>query len=172
MFVLRRAQHERLLNSVAHYPVRPEPVEGRTAAIPQCLRRGRMHCPSCGSGNPEEARFCIECGVPLQNRCASCGFENLPRAKFCAACGTPLTVQPPVLKPQSLTPNPQPPVNYTPPHLAQRILAEQAALEARGAPDGERKTITALFADIKDSPRSSKTSIPRKPAASSIRCSR
>jgi class 3 adenylate cyclase len=28
---------------------------------------------------------------------------------------------------------------------------EQAAMEARGAPDGERKTITALFADIKDS---------------------
>ena len=50
-----------------------------------------MHCPSCGSGNPEEARFCIECGVPLQNRCASCGLENLPRAKFCAACGTPLS---------------------------------------------------------------------------------
>jgi predicted ATPase/class 3 adenylate cyclase len=35
--------------------------------------------------------------------------------------------------------------------LAERILAEQAALEARGAPDGERKTITALFADIKGS---------------------
>jgi len=43
-------------------------------------------------------------------------------------------------------------VAYTPKHLAERILAEQAALEARGAPDGERKTITALFADIKGSP--------------------
>jgi class 3 adenylate cyclase/predicted ATPase len=39
-------------------------------------------------------------------------------------------------------------VSYTPRHLAERILAEQAALEARGAPDGERKTITALFADM------------------------
>jgi class 3 adenylate cyclase len=38
------------------------------------------------------------------------------------------------------------PIAYTPPHLA-----EQAALEARGDPDGERKTITALFADIKGS---------------------
>ena len=37
-------------------------------------------------------------------------------------------------------------IAYTPPHLA-----EQAALEARGDPDGERKTITALFADIKGS---------------------
>src|SRR5215831_21011878 len=45
----------------------------------------------------------------------------------------------------------QPPVNYTPPHLAERIRAEQAVLEARGASEGERKTITALFADIQDS---------------------
>src|SRR5262245_13423708 len=43
------------------------------------------------------------------------------------------------------------PIAYTPRHLAERILAEQAALAARGAPDGERKTITALFADIKGS---------------------
>jgi class 3 adenylate cyclase/predicted ATPase len=43
------------------------------------------------------------------------------------------------------------PVTYTPPHLAERIRAEQAALEARGVSDGERKTITALFADLKGS---------------------
>jgi class 3 adenylate cyclase/predicted ATPase len=40
------------------------------------------------------------------------------------------------------------PVHYTPPHLAERILAEQAAMEARGGTGGERKTITALFADM------------------------
>jgi class 3 adenylate cyclase len=43
------------------------------------------------------------------------------------------------------------PIMCTPRHLAERILAEQQALEARGAPDGERKTITVLFADIKGS---------------------
>jgi class 3 adenylate cyclase len=43
------------------------------------------------------------------------------------------------------------PVNYTPPHLAERIQAEQAAMEMRGATNGERKTITALFADLKGS---------------------
>jgi class 3 adenylate cyclase len=48
------------------------------------------------------------------------------------------------------TPAPRP-LSYTPPHLAERILAEREALEARGAPDGERKTITALFADLKGS---------------------
>ncbi len=48
-------------------------------------------------------------------------------------------------------PEPQPPSAYTPPHLAERIRAEQAAMESRGAADGERKTITALFVDLKGS---------------------
>ena len=43
------------------------------------------------------------------------------------------------------------PILYTPKHLAERILAEQSAMEARGALEGERKTVTALFADIKNS---------------------
>jgi len=43
------------------------------------------------------------------------------------------------------------PISYTPPHLAERIRAEHAAMEARGMTDGERKTITALFADLKGS---------------------
>src|SRR5215510_8711199 len=52
----------------------------------------------------------------------------------------------------SRPPSPPPtPGSYTPPHLAERIRAEQAALEARGVTDGERKTITALFADLKGS---------------------
>src|SRR4029434_1104140 len=46
---------------------------------------------------------------------------------------------------------PQSPANYTPPHLAERIRAAQAALESRGSAEGERKTITALFADLKGS---------------------
>jgi len=57
----------------------------------------------------------------------------------------------PAASPHSLTPSPQPPVSYTPSHLADRIRAEHAAMEARGVTDGERKTITALFADLKGS---------------------
>lgn len=53
----------------------------------------------------------------------------------------------PVPGPQSLAPGP---ISYTPAHLVQRILAEQAAQEAR-APEGERKAISVLFADIKGS---------------------
>ena len=50
--------------------------------------------------------------------------------------------------PSSPPAQPHSPASYTPPHLAERIRAEQAALEARGVTDGERKTITALFADL------------------------
>jgi class 3 adenylate cyclase/tetratricopeptide (TPR) repeat protein len=39
----------------------------------------------------------------------------------------------------------QPPLTYTPPHLTEKILASRAALE------GERKQVTILFADLKDS---------------------
>ena len=52
---------------------------------------------------------------------------------------------------QQSVPQAQPPSTYTPQHLAERIRAEQAAMESRGAADGERKTITALFADLKGS---------------------
>jgi predicted ATPase/class 3 adenylate cyclase len=53
-------------------------------------------------------------------------------------------------EPRTLNPELSP-VSYTPPHLAERLRAEQAALEARSGTDGERKTITALFADLKGS---------------------
>jgi class 3 adenylate cyclase len=44
------------------------------------------------------------------------------------------------------TPAPdQAPLTYTPQHLAEKILTSRAALE------GERKQVTVLFADIKDS---------------------
>ena len=56
-----------------------------------------------------------------------------------------------VSAPQPVASQTQPPASYTPPHLAARILAEQAAMEARGATDGERKTITAVFSDLKGS---------------------
>ena len=53
--------------------------------------------------------------------------------------------------PRSSPSQSQPPSTYTPKHLAERIRAEQQAMESRGAADGERKTITALFADLKGS---------------------
>src|SRR3954470_1961460 len=110
-----------------------------------------MHCLSCGSDNPEETKFCIECGVALKPRCPQCGAKNLSRAKFCGECGTPLPGQSSAPRLPSQIPSPEPPLRYTPKHLAERIRAEQAAMETRGVTDGERKTITALFADLKGS---------------------
>ena len=57
----------------------------------------------------------------------------------------------PSSRPSNGPASPQTPASYTPQHLAERILAEQTAMEARGSVDGERKTITALFADLKGS---------------------
>jgi class 3 adenylate cyclase len=103
-----------------------------------------MRCPACGFENSSAIKFCGECGAALKLKCVRCGFENAPGIKFCGECGQQLADSP---SPAQL-PKPR---TYTPKHLAERILAEQAAMESRGAQDGERKTITALFADIKGS---------------------
>jgi predicted ATPase/class 3 adenylate cyclase len=103
-----------------------------------------MQCPRCQCDNREGAKFCEECGTRLVPACPHCGHEVGPQAKFCSECGRNLIQTPAAAHRVS-------PLSYTPRHLAERILAEQQALEARGARDGERKTITALFADIKGS---------------------
>ena len=71
-------------------------------------------------------------------RCTNCGFECREGARFCEQCGGILTRTGSTLSP----------IAYTPSHLAEQILAAQAALEARGKAVSERKTITALFADM------------------------
>ncbi|MGH7787348.1 MAG: AAA family ATPase [Candidatus Binatia bacterium] len=69
--------------------------------------------------------------------CRACGHANREAAKFCDQCGRPLAA--------AGAPQPADPRAYTPRHLAERILTGRAALE------GERKQVTVLFADIKDS---------------------
>ncbi|HEV8716967.1 MAG TPA: adenylate/guanylate cyclase domain-containing protein, partial [Candidatus Binatia bacterium] len=125
-----------------------------------------MRCSQCRHENRESARFCEACGRQLELRCPACQNLTRPGAAFCDSCGTSLTQQAGVRSSESKTvrssefeaPSHQPPtlslqspLSYTPKHLAERILAEQAAMEARGTADGERKVITALFADIKGS---------------------
>src|SRR5262245_6679513 len=106
-----------------------------------------MRCPNCGSDNRAGAKFCDECATPLPLACPSCGVENRAGAKFCNECATSLTTSPRSQVPSSIqlpAPNAKPPVTYTPMHLADRIRAVTIT-------DGERKTITALFADLKGS---------------------
>ncbi|TDF62673.1 adenylate/guanylate cyclase domain-containing protein [Cupriavidus sp. L7L] len=102
-----------------------------------------MRCASCGFENPAGAKFCEECGAKLVRACPACGQEVSASAKFCSECGAPLGATPPIA---GLAPSA--PIDYTPPYLAERIRAAQADMEARGAADGERKTVTALFADM------------------------
>jgi class 3 adenylate cyclase len=50
-----------------------------------------MECPSCGSVNRDDNRFCGHCGVQLGQRCRACGRENPPGNRFCSDCGASLT---------------------------------------------------------------------------------
>jgi class 3 adenylate cyclase/tetratricopeptide (TPR) repeat protein len=99
-----------------------------------------MQCPRCLAQNREGRRFCAECGAPLALPCASCGFSNEPGEKFCGGCGLALT---PADRPPNSTL--RAPHAYTPSYLADKILSLKSALE------GERKQVTVLFADLKDS---------------------
>ncbi|MBN3785451.1 adenylate/guanylate cyclase domain-containing protein [Burkholderia sp. Ac-20353] len=109
-----------------------------------------MRCAHCGFDNPAGARFCDACGTMLTRACPRCGHESSPTAKFCSECGAPLgeSHDVPHPRPRPVSGPPPAPIHYTPHHLAERILAEQAAMEARGETAGERKTVTALFADM------------------------
>jgi len=122
-----------------------------------------MRCPQCQRENRDGAKFCSACRAKLDLSCPSCNTVNELGAAFCDHCGTALTTKPRAKRGKGerakrktaadaglRTPDARP-ASYTPRHLAERILTEHAAMEARGAADGERKTITALFADIKGS---------------------
>src|SRR6185436_17384212 len=97
-----------------------------------------MKCPRCQQENPPQAKFCLECAAPLALRCANCGTQLPAEAKFCFECAHPVGSASPA--PRFATPE-----SYTPKHLAERIINSKAALE------GERKQVTVLFADLKDS---------------------
>jgi len=49
-----------------------------------------MKCPECQSENPDERKFCRECGAKLSSICPRCGYQNLPGDKFCGECGQKL----------------------------------------------------------------------------------
>ena len=93
-----------------------------------------MRCSNCSSENPAGTRFCAECGNPFPAKCPKCGAEYSPPAKFCRDCGAPLDAKARAAKPAASEPAPPVPEQHDP-----------------SATEGERKTVTALFADIKGS---------------------
>ena len=95
-----------------------------------------MACPQCRHANLPTAKFCSNCGTRLELACPACGHGNAPTSRFCEDCGGALD------SPRRPAPAP---ADYTPPHLASRILTTRGALE------GERKQVTVLFADVRGS---------------------
>jgi hypothetical protein len=95
-----------------------------------------MQCSMCKVENSDTARFCIECATPFALKCPSCGCENPQRAKFCAQCSKALKAT----------------------KAGSKVALQLENSTIRGASEidltiaeGERKTVTALFADIKGS---------------------
>ncbi|MEO8639574.1 MAG: adenylate/guanylate cyclase domain-containing protein [Chloroflexota bacterium] len=78
-----------------------------------------MNCPSCGTANELDRKFCRECGTSLAASCPACGASNAPGVKFCGECGTDL-----------------------------RATGSAAASEDREAPTSERRLVSVLFADL------------------------
>lgn len=101
-----------------------------------------MQCSNCKQDNPTSARFCSQCGAPFALSCPACGVAVSAEQKFCMECGQRL--QTPAAKPAG-TELGRSPTAYTPPHLAQRILATRHAVR------GEKKQVTVLFCDVVDS---------------------
>ena len=97
---------------------------------------GKIRCTKCGADNREGAKFCSECATPFAAKCPRCGAANPPGAKFCDECAAPLSPASTVI--QSANQSAQ----------SVRVAAEQVDASAL---EGERKTVTALFADIKGS---------------------
>ena len=100
-----------------------------------------MRCNRCGTESTTSRKFCAACGSPLSRPCPKCGAENAPSSAFCEDCGTALAGN----AAPAATSSPQ--AASTAPDF--RVTPEQP--DASVAVDGERKTVTALFADIKGS---------------------
>jgi len=93
-----------------------------------------MRCTKCGTDNRGSAKFCDKCGARLSPKCPACGVENRPDAKFCDSCGANLGAA----EADSITKS----------NDARIRIGDQPTGENL---EGERKTVTMLFADIKGS---------------------
>src|SRR6266851_2217391 len=127
----------------AHRTLSASLVRSRLGVIQavECLLRGgaTVRCATCGTNNPSANNFCAKCGNALAKHCAKCQAENPPTSDFCGKCGARLADGPNAAVAAS--------------------SAQGSALNIRVTPEsssseplvGERKTVTALFADIKGS---------------------
>ena len=97
-----------------------------------------MRCPKCEFENPAGMKFCGKCRTAFGLTCPNCSFENPPGFDFCGQCAAALQGNAVIAESKTAAAKSI---------AAVRIVAEDASATL----DGERKTVTALFADIKGS---------------------
>jgi len=93
-----------------------------------------MQCLPCKTDNPPDAGFCEQCGSKLEVVCPACKAAVSPNARFCKKCGTAVAPSAPASGKKSSD--------------GRIRIDDTTAFEKV---DGERKTVTMLFADIKGS---------------------
>ena len=79
-------------------------------------------------------------------RCALCGEQNATSARFCSGCGAMLTTPP---CPRCGTPNPT--THRFCHECGERLGGPLSPAASPARPEGERKQVTVLFADVKGS---------------------
>ena len=97
-----------------------------------------MLCTKCSNDNPVDASFCERCGAKLELVCLACNASVSPGALFCKKCGTAIGAA-------------KPDARAAYPSAGSQIKVAADDTSTFEAVDGERKTVTALFADIKGS---------------------
>jgi class 3 adenylate cyclase/tetratricopeptide (TPR) repeat protein/ribosomal protein L40E len=98
-----------------------------------------MRCTKCGTNNPSTNNFCAKCGNALAKHCVKCKAENPPTSDFCGKCGAPLGNGAGAAAATSSASGLASGVHVAPESTSPEAL------------EGERKTVTALFGDIKGS---------------------
>lgn len=102
-------------------------------------------CPRCHQHCPAEFQFCPKCGSPLHNVCPRCGYAVPLDFAYCPRCGTASAA--PVVARERDT-------QAMLDHVIQRLIPQQLAerlLATRGRVGTERRLVTILFCDVKDS---------------------
>ena len=97
-----------------------------------------MQCPTCRHHNADDAKFCAQCGTSLSVTCAVCGTVADRGAAFCTNCGAAL-------------PDTSATTTELARYLPQELLTKLESARSGRAMQGERRTVTMLFADIQGS---------------------
>ncbi len=103
-----------------------------------------MKCPKCQSDIVDEARFCSQCGTPLEKLCPRCNTLNKVASRFCDACGHSLAF--PSLSAVghlSFDETIARLQKYLPEGITEKVLSQWNRIE------GEKKLITVMFCDMK-----------------------